>query len=255
MSTKFVPKSGLVSLFVAAALWAPTSADAKDLKAVRQHRAASDVTGAIEARSGGLDAAAAVVSRARAARVRFSEARAAMEHGLLLRETPPKIDVAAIQSHMKILLDDLAVIEQMNQSRFAGSAKQARRLADEWYQSGMKILAPPEQGVTDMPLPIFVKSKGDAVATAIDHLVDETAANRPTAKAPAVFASAPANVAAPKSAASMKTRHVSRKALLAAAPKPLTQNEASLRVMRESLPLFLPVAGPMLMQQAPAAKQ
>ena len=252
MSTKFVPKFGLVSLFVVAAMWTP--ANAKDLKGA-QHRAASDVTGAIEARSGGLDAAASVVSHARAARVRFSEARAAMERGLLLRETPPKIDVATIQSHMKILLDDLAVIEQMHQSRFAGSAKEARRLAGDWYQSGMKILAPPEQGVTDMPLPIFVKSKGDAVAMAIDHLVDETAANRSTAKTAAVFASAPASIAAPQAAASMKTRHMSRKALLAAAPKPMSQNEASMRLIAEGLPLLLPVAGPMLIQQAPATKQ
>jgi hypothetical protein len=258
MLTKLLPKTGLMSLFVVAAVCAPTGADAGDLKAAQQQRSA-EVTGAIDVRAAGVIQPAPVVSRARAAFVRFTEARTAMEHGLLLRETPPKSDLAAIRSGMKDLLDDLSAVEQMEQSRFASSAKEAKRLADDWYQSGMKIIAPPALGVTEMPLPMLVKGKAEAVATALDRLVEETTANTAVAANASARAVTPVkaalsvNVQAPQSMSSLGVRSATPKALLARMPKPMTQNQASLRLMREALPLLIPPAA--LLQNGDANKR
>ena len=52
-----------------------------------------------------------MVLRAHTAVDRFTEARAAMAHGILLRENAPKQDIAALQSYMKDLRDDLTTAE------------------------------------------------------------------------------------------------------------------------------------------------
>ena len=238
MSSKLSSKITLMALFAVAAIHA--AAQAGDLKKTAPYTA-SDLTGAINPRGG---MAAPVASRARAALGRFSEARAAMEHGILLREMAPKSDITTVRSGMTALVDDLAAVEQMEQGRFAGSAKEARRLADAWYVAGMKIIAPPANGVTELPSTVSVKSKADALSTALDWLVEETAANASVMApaAPAVTAAAVMIVPALKAARMARTRHASRKALLRRAPVPISQNEASLKLMRDGLPLFLPPA-------------
>jgi len=258
MLTKLSPKSGLVFLLaVGAAVQGSTlAAQADDLKTA-QRRSDPVVTGAINPQ-GGVSAPAPVVSRARAALARFSEARAAMEHGLFLRETAPKSDRMTVDSNMKGLMEDLTAVEQMEQSRFAASAKEAKRLADDWYKSGMKIIAPPAAGVTELPVQMFVTSKAEAVATALDWLVEETAANTSTsAKVSPPPASAAMPVRAPmtKSAVALRPRHASRKAILAPAPKPISQSEATARLLRDGLPLLLPGVGPMLLRKDDASKR
>src|SRR5207302_1371937 len=139
MLIKLLPKTGLVSLFVAAAVYAPIgAAHADDLKAAQQRRARPEVTGAIDARAGTL-------------------------------------------------------------------------------------AAPPANGVTELPLPMLVKSKAAAAATALDWLVEEASANvsAPANAVPAanpatpVKAAPPIHLSAPKSMSSLRMRHASRKALLA----------------------------------------
>src|SRR5262249_41113239 len=175
MSIKLFPKAALLSLLVAAASTPIGAAHAKNLKATPQNPPKPEVTGAIDPRGGGLAQVSSAVSHARAAAERFAEARAALEHGLLLRDAAPKSDIAAFRAGMKGLLEDLGAVEQMEQ--FASSAKDARLLANDWYQSGMKIIAPPAEGLTEMPLPMLVQSKADAVATALDWLVAEASAS------------------------------------------------------------------------------
>ena len=200
MSIKVLSRAGLLSLIAAAGL-AAGAAYADDL--AQQPRNSADVTGAIDPRGGTADASP-VIGRARTALDRFTEARAVMDHGLLLRENAPKSDITAMQSYMRDLHDNLAAIEQMDPSGAGASAKEARQLAEAWFRAGMQIIAPPATGLTEMPLPMLVKSKAEEVATSLDWLVAEATANAPAPKAvtpPPAFAAVVPPVAASSAAA------------------------------------------------------
>ena len=245
MLPTLAPKS-ISALAILVLLGWPGVAGAGDKAA----KSASDVTGAISAATPAPDKAveAPVVVRARDAQERFSGARAAMEHALLLRENAPKSDIATVETNMKGLLDDLDAVESTG---FADSVKEARRLAREWHDSGMQILVPPAAGLTELPMPVSVASKAEDAGTALDWLAAETAA----AKTPApnvvastspVVTAAPMPVAAPKAAARMTPHHARHRAPAAAAASPMGQNEASARLMRDALPLFFPPAALMM---------
>jgi len=239
MTSTLMPKS-MCALAILVLLGSPGPAAAKDKAA----KPASDVTGAINAVAPALakPADAPVVIRAREAQERFAGARAAMEHALLLRESAPKSDIAAIETNMKGLLDDLTAVEGAG---FAESANEARRLAREWHRAGMQILAPPAAGLTEMPLPMLIASKAEAVNTALDWLATETAANTPPADARASAspaAAAPMPVVAPKAAATMAPRHARHRAVAPAAPKAMAQNEASGHLLHDAWPLLFPPA-------------
>src|SRR5690348_5566340 len=224
-------------------LGSPEAAGAKDKTALP----ASEVTGAINAGAGGhaKRAAAPVGIRARQALERFAGARAAMEHAMLLRENAPKDDIATIESNMKGLFDNLAAIEQMDNSRLSESAKDARRLALEWYEDGMQILAPPAAGLTELPMPVRIASKAEATDTAIARLVNDTGAKTAAAGAVATATAAnavvPMQVGAPQAATKLAA-HGERAAVASKTSQPMTQNEASLRLIHDGLPLFFPPA-------------
>jgi hypothetical protein len=130
-----------------------------------------------------------------------------------------------------------------------------------------------------MPLPMLVKSKAEQVATALDWLVAEATANASAAPAPKAAApsppfaaavppvavppvadvraappmraAAPGHVAAHKHAAPHRQvaaagpcgqKLTRRGNVRVAQTKPMTQNEASARLLIEGLPLFLPPA-------------
>jgi methyl-accepting chemotaxis protein len=59
---------------------------------------------------------------------------------------------------------------------FAAVINQAEVLAKDWYRAGMKILAPPPEGLTELPLIASVIAKSDAVAAAIDNVVEDASA-------------------------------------------------------------------------------
>lgn len=235
-------------------LGSPETAGARDKTALP----ASDVTGAINAGAGGpaKGAAAPVGIRAREALERFAGARAAMDHALLLRENAPKNDIATIETNMKGVLDNLAAIEQMDHSRLSDSAKEARRLAREWYEDGMQILAPSAAGVTELPMPVRIASKAEATDTAIARLVNDsgpkTAASGSVATPPAARAAVPMQVAAPQAATKLAA-HAERAAVASKPSQPMTQNEASLRLIHDGLPLFFPPAA-LFMLKDEAAK-
>jgi hypothetical protein len=263
MSIKVFSRACLLSLIAAASI-AAGAAHAADR--ARAHRA-TNVTGSIEASTTSAAEPSPMVMRAHTAVDRFTEARAAMAHGLLLRETSPKKDIAALQSYMKDLRDDLTAIEQVDPTGAGVSAKKARELADDWFTAGMAIIAPPADGLTEMPLPMLVKTIGDQVATTLDRVVAEasTSATARTAAAPAprvpvidppAFAAAPARAdMQPSTRTSTRTTmrirvaqarvthvHPEAPAPAPCVPKPMTQNEASARLFIEGLPLFLPPA-------------
>jgi methyl-accepting chemotaxis protein len=116
-------------------------------------------------------------SHARAAQARFNEVRAAMERRLLLREAASGSGVAALQAGMKDVNEELKVVtERLGQSRSTDSVSKADGLARDWFQAGMQIIKPPAQGLTELPSSAAVIAKGDAVAEAIDLLVEEASA-------------------------------------------------------------------------------
>jgi hypothetical protein len=76
------------------------------------------------------------------------------------------------------------------------SVKNAKALVQDWYQAGLKIIKPPAQGVNDLPFPVTVDAKANAVARALDQLIEEAGAPklskkraqaiyRPSGRAPA----------------------------------------------------------------------
>jgi len=241
MSPTIAPKS-ICALAILAMVASPVAAGAKKTAA----QPASDVTGAVSAATPAPAKAAdaPVVILARDAQERFGGARAAMEHALLLRENAPKSDIATIETNTKGLLDDLDAVESTG---FADSVKEARRLAREWHDTGMQIVAPPATGLTELPMPVSVASKAEEVGMALDWLAAETAAaktpapNAMASASPAV-AAPPMPVAEPKAAARMTPHHARHRPAATPAPSPMAQNEASARLMRDALPLFFPPA-------------
>ncbi len=269
MSTKVFSSARLLALIAAVSL-AAGAANAADRTRTPQQRGGVEVTGAIDAHAAGTAEPSAVIGRARTALDRFTQARAAMEHGLLLRESAPKSDIAALQADMTDVRDNLAAIEQMDPQGSAASAKEARQLADDWFSAGMRILAPPANGLTEMPLPMLVKSKADQVGVALDWLVAEATANAGAARSVAPpsppFAAAVPSAAVPPAAvrAAPPMRASAHRHAAATGPcgpaaarvrlahaKPMTQNEASARLFVEGLPLLLPPAALFLQDRDP----
>jgi hypothetical protein len=117
------------------------------------------------------------VNHARTAQAKFNDARAAMERGLLLREVSPAAYVGTLESAMKDVMNQLKVVnERMAPGTSSESIKRAQALAQEWHQAGLKIIKPPQGGVTELPLPMMVVAKGKAAAAALDQVVAETSA-------------------------------------------------------------------------------
>jgi methyl-accepting chemotaxis protein len=115
------------------------------------------------------------VSQARAAQAKFSEARAAMDKALLLREPVSASNLRALEAAMKEISDELKkVSERPAAASSAEWIRQAQAFARDWYESGLKIIKPPPGGLTELPLPMVVASKGQAAAAAMDKLVKQT---------------------------------------------------------------------------------
>jgi hypothetical protein len=113
-----------------------------------------------------------------AARARFSEARALMERAILLRDRAFKADINALEGHMAALFSELNAVERTHQSR-AENVRIALSLAREWRQDGMKIVNPPAEGLLELPVPMSVMRKAEAVSRAIDQLAENAAVDIP----------------------------------------------------------------------------
>jgi methyl-accepting chemotaxis protein len=112
------------------------------------------------------------MSYARAAQVRFSDARKAFEVGLLRDDTVRESHVAAFRAAMKDVTDDLAIVsERLSDAEYADQVAQARRLAEEWQRSGEAVITVAAPGGSSSATD--VKNKADAVAAAIDQVVED----------------------------------------------------------------------------------
>jgi hypothetical protein len=150
------------------------------LRSLSRANDGSDITGSVNPRIAlPTGHASAVANHARAARAVFGAARAAMERGLLLGEAAPKANAAVLEATMKELNDYLAIVASASKPRSADAVKKASGLARDWYEAGLKIIKPPAEGVTELPSPMSVQSKADAVSTALDRIVEEAVALAP----------------------------------------------------------------------------
>jgi hypothetical protein len=134
-----------------------------------------DVTGTIEwpaSARASLTPATAAISHTYSARASFAKARAAMESGILLREDVPKPNFASLESATGDVLSELKALELVTQHRSDEAIKKAMTLVQDWYETGLKIIKPPEQGVTALPFPSTVAAKANAVSTALDQLIE-----------------------------------------------------------------------------------
>jgi len=50
------------------------------------------------------------------------------------------------------------------------------QLAQVWHRAGQQIIRPPADGLTELPLAANVMQQADAVATAIDQIVEDASA-------------------------------------------------------------------------------
>lgn len=166
-------------------------------KAARSAKSApvTDVTGSIswpKSARATLSPATAGISYAHGARTAFAKARAAMDIGVLLLDDAPKNNTAALATATAEVLSELEALEQLPQNRSNDLVKRSMRLVQDWHRTGLRIINPPPQGLQDVPFPLTVSSKAEAVAAALDQLIGQADAfataklsGRPPATAPA----------------------------------------------------------------------
>jgi methyl-accepting chemotaxis protein len=114
------------------------------------------------------------VSHARSAQARFSDARAALDRRLLLQGEARKSNDVVFKTTMDDVMEDLVVVrERLNQADHIQRAVTTQQLASDWYRMGLQIIEPPVEGPTMAPISADVTREADAVAGAIDRLVED----------------------------------------------------------------------------------
>ena len=114
------------------------------------------------------------VSYARASQVRFSDARKAFELGLL-RDSSTEAHAAAFTAAVKDVTEDLGIVsERLSDTDYASRVTRARQLSEEWGRLSQTVIASSGDGPgKQLPSAADVKSKADAVAAAIDQVVED----------------------------------------------------------------------------------
>jgi hypothetical protein len=124
----------------------------------------------------------------RATQTQFRELRVALEREMSLRQVVPKERLAALDGDMKRLSAQLNGHMQSSHLPSSSRAGDALHLAQDWYRTCLRVITPPSEGVTELPLPMNVSDKADLAAAALDALLEEATA----------YASAPQPVGSPK---------------------------------------------------------
>ena len=146
---------------------------------------AADTTGSISWPAGArasLTPATAAISHAHSARATFAKARAAMELGILLLDGAPKANMSTLEAATAGLVLELDALERLPQNQSNMAVKNAKALVQDWYQAGLKIIKPPAQGVQELPFPVTVEAKANAVGRALDQLIEAADAPKLTKK-------------------------------------------------------------------------
>jgi len=115
------------------------------------------------------------VSYARAAQVRFDDARAAMVRGLTSHDA--QTNVGLIEAAVTDVKEELGIVgERMVHAGTKDKTKKAIDMVDAWYQAGLKTVKPAPGGVTELPLPSVIVHQSDAIAEALDEIVESASA-------------------------------------------------------------------------------
>jgi hypothetical protein len=131
-----------------------------------------------------LTPATAAISYAHSARATFAKARAAMELEVLLLDGAPKKNFSTLEAATASLGLELDALERLPQNQSNTSIKDAKALVQDWYETGLKIIKPPAQGVSALPFPVTVQAKADAVGRALDQLIEAADAPKLSRKRP-----------------------------------------------------------------------
>jgi methyl-accepting chemotaxis protein len=114
------------------------------------------------------------VSHARAAQASFNDARAVMERALLLRDATPAANVLTLENTTNDVTEELKIVaERMAQAGRAGLIGNAEKLLLDWHRAGMQIIKPQGNGPSEPLSATTVAKKAEAVATAIDLVVED----------------------------------------------------------------------------------
>jgi len=117
------------------------------------------------------------VNYSRAAHAKFNHARAVMEKALRLPDDIPET-VKALETSVADLLEDLLVArERTPDAEMIEALDKADELIRDWHQTGLRIVHPLGEGLTELPMPTSVSAKADAAAAAIDDVVELAAAH------------------------------------------------------------------------------
>jgi len=107
-----------------------------------------------------------------------------MELQVLLLDGAPKKNFSTLEAATVSLGLELDALERLPQNQSNTSIKNAKALVQDWYETGLKIIKPPAQGVSDLPFPVTVQAKADAVGRAIDQLIEAADAPKLSRKRP-----------------------------------------------------------------------
>ena len=114
------------------------------------------------------------VSHARAAQAKFSDARAAMERGLLSSQTAREFDDGVFKAAMDDVIEDLKIVsERLTEAQAARRIDDTLRLAQDWYRMGLQAIKPSADGPAERPQPENVMRQADIVAAAIERIVED----------------------------------------------------------------------------------
>ncbi len=105
------------------------------------------------------------VNYARAASTSFNEAHGLMDRAMLLGPGRPEDDIGSLRRAAADTAQDLDIVrERMHERTIVRALDRARAAIDDWFETCITILAPPEAGVTELPMPDAVTRRSD-VAT------------------------------------------------------------------------------------------
>jgi methyl-accepting chemotaxis protein len=114
------------------------------------------------------------MSYARAAQAKFSDARSALEHGLLLRDTVHASNDAVFKAAMSDVMKDLTIVgDRLAQGDHQERVSTTQKLAQDWYRMGLQFIKKPADSFTEPPLLTNLMHQADAVSAAIDRIVED----------------------------------------------------------------------------------
>ncbi|HKA70998.1 MAG TPA: methyl-accepting chemotaxis protein [Xanthobacteraceae bacterium] len=123
------------------------------------------------------DHAFMATSSARAAQVRFNEARAAIERGLMSPEAAPKANIDAFNAAMKDVIEELKVVgDRLGKAQSHDSLRKAQSLGQDWSQVALVAIKGKAKGAAEAAVLTPLMDKADAVAEVLDQVVEDASA-------------------------------------------------------------------------------